>query len=65
MKSSEVTERELGRAVSMGVDHNLEVQNLDLAILQYPSILAWVLNITKTAGETWKICLVQATYFFI
>lgn len=65
MKSSEVTDRELGRTVSVGVDHNSEVQNLGLAILQYPKVLAWLESIMKTAGEIWKICPVQATYFFL
>jgi len=42
-------EWEMERAVDVGVDHNLEVQNSDLAVLRYHKVLAWLESIEKTA----------------
>lgn len=41
-------EWEVERAVGVGVDRNLEVQNPHLAILQHHRVLAWLESIEKT-----------------
>lgn len=42
-------EQEVERAIGVGVDRNLEVQNPDLAILRHHKVIAWLESVEKTA----------------